>query len=126
MSRLRANWDSLRYDLIAILLPVLGAFFTAVLAPFLKYPLYAFFYAAVALSAWYGGIRPGILTTILSAILLNYVSFTPIYSFKLTDVGEIVRIAAFFMISLLIGSLNANLQYSQQKTDGTLQELYLY
>ncbi|BAT51226.1 PAS/PAC sensor hybrid histidine kinase [Nostoc sp. NIES-3756] len=123
MSRLRANWDSLRYDLIAILLPVLGAFFTAVLAPFLKYPLYAFFYAAVALSAWYGGIRPGILTTILSAILLNYVSFTPIYSFKLTDVGEIVRIAAFFMISLLIGSLNANLQYSQQKLEKNLQAL---
>jgi PAS domain S-box-containing protein len=102
---------------------MLAALCSAALAPFLKYPLYAFFYAAVALSAWYGGIRRGILTTILSAILLNYISFPPIYSFKLTDVGEIIRLAAFVMVSLLIGSLNTNLQYSQQKLEKNLQAL---
>ena len=122
MLKLRATWDSWRYDLIAILLTVLAALCTAALAPFLQ-NTYTFFYAAVALSAWYGGIRPGIVATISAYILLQYFLIPPLYSFKITDFSEIIRLAVFVLVSLLIGSLNANLKASQQKLEKNLQAL---
>lgn len=123
MLKLRAKWDSVQNDLIAILLTVIAALCTAAITPFLQNSTYTFFYAAVALSAWFGGIRPGIVATTSAYILLHYFLIPPLYSFKITDFGEIIRLAVFVLVSLLIGSLNANLKAYQQKLEQHLQAL---
>jgi K+-sensing histidine kinase KdpD len=36
------------------------------------------FYAAVTVSAWYGGMKPGLLATILSTLVINYFFVAPV------------------------------------------------
>ncbi|AUS99305.1 hypothetical protein CLI64_02230 [Nostoc sp. CENA543] len=123
MIRLKTAWYSLRYDFLAILFVVLAALLTAALNPFSKYPLLAFFYAAVVLSAWYGGTRSGIVATISSYLIFNYFFTPPFYSLGLKSVDEIIRFTVFVLVSLLIGSLNANLKTTRQKLERQVQVL---
>ena len=44
---------------------------------------FTLFFAAVMVSAWYGGLGAGLLATILSALSLDYFFIAPIYSITL-------------------------------------------
>jgi len=44
------------------------------------YPTFFAFYAAVAVSAWYGGYGPGWLSVVLSTLTVNYFFLPPLYS----------------------------------------------
>ncbi|HIK06019.1 MAG TPA: PAS domain S-box protein [Trichormus sp. M33_DOE_039] len=123
MIRLKTAWHSLKYDCLAILFVVLAALSTAALTPVVKYPLYAFFYASVALSAWCGGTRPGIVATISAYILIKYFWSLPLYSLEVKGVDQIIRLALFVLISLLIGSLNGSLKTARQRLEKKLQAL---
>src|SRR5882724_1450640 len=64
------------------------------------------FLCAVILSAWFGGIGPGLLATALSALAFNYYFLPPIHSLTLkTD--EIPRLAIFTVSALFAGALSA-------------------
>ena len=45
----------------------------------------AFFFAAVMISAWYGGLWPGILASLLSTLVLDYFFIPPLYGFSLSS-----------------------------------------
>src|ERR1700740_1849079 len=62
------------------------------------------FLCAVILSAWFGGIGPGLLATVLSALAFNYYFLPPIHSLTLkTD--EIPRLVIFTVSALFFGRL---------------------
>ncbi len=67
------------------------------------------FYEAVMLSAWYGGIRPGLSATSLSALASWYFFISPTYSFNL-NLLHFIRISLFILqgvfVSILCESLN--------------------
>jgi K+-sensing histidine kinase KdpD len=64
------------------------------------------FLCAVILSAWFGGIGPGLLATALSALAFNYYFLPPIHSLTLkTD--EVPRLAIFTVSALFVGALSA-------------------
>ena len=64
------------------------------------------FLCAVILTAWFGGIGPGLLATALSALAFNYYFLPPIHSMTLkTD--EIPRLAIFTVSALFVGALSA-------------------
>ncbi len=64
------------------------------------------FLCAVILSAWFGGIGPGLLATALSALAFNYYFLPPIHSLTLkTD--EIPRLVIFTVSALFVGALSA-------------------
>src|SRR5260370_37116368 len=64
------------------------------------------FLCAVLLSAWFGGIGPGLLATALSALAFNYYFLPPIHSLG-PKPDEILRLVIFTVSALFVGSLSA-------------------
>src|SRR5258707_6632929 len=64
------------------------------------------FLCAVILSAWFGGIGPGLLATALSALAFNYYFLPPIHSLG-PKTEEIPRLVIFTVSALFVGSLSA-------------------
>src|SRR5262245_24447327 len=73
--------------------------------PFLPFVL------AVLLSAWHGGLKPGLLATALGAGVAVFLFTGPHYSFRITHDGELVGLLVFlaigFTTSWLCGALHA-------------------
>src|SRR5713226_965116 len=64
------------------------------------------FLCAVILTAWFGGIGPGLLATVLSAVAFNYYFLPPIHSLTLKT-AEIPRLVIFTVSALFVGALSA-------------------
>ncbi len=87
-----------------------GSVAVALLLSFLLRPVvepnpFIFFFAAVALSAGYGGLRAGLLATILAIFLADYF-FIPSYILFAFDAGNVVRLGIFALIAVLISWLS--------------------
>jgi C4-dicarboxylate-specific signal transduction histidine kinase len=87
------------------------------------------FLCAVILSAWFGGVGPGLLATILSALAFYYYFLPPMYSMDAKP-GEIPRLVIFMVSALFVGSLTAaqrsameSLRRARDDLKGTVQEL---
>src|SRR4051794_22747190 len=61
----------LRYSLASVA-AALALLLTLLIRPILHEPLFSLFYVAVLVSSWYGGLGPGLLTTVLSILLADY------------------------------------------------------
>jgi signal transduction histidine kinase/ActR/RegA family two-component response regulator len=62
------------------------------------------FFAAVVVTCWYGGLRPGLLATALAALVTEAVFFPP---FLPLDPGSVIRVLSFVVVALLTASLYA-------------------
>src|SRR5690242_7837656 len=74
------------------------------------------FLCAVMLSAWLGGVGPGLLATVLSAAAFAYYFVHPF---------EMPRLVIFVLAAVLVGSLSATQRNSMQslrKAEETLRE----
>lgn len=87
------------------------------------------FLCAVILSAWFGGVGPGLLATALSALAFNYYFLPPIHSLG-TKPEEIPRLVIFTVSALFVGSLSAaersateSLRHARDDLKGTVEEL---
>src|SRR6266478_1503535 len=87
------------------------------------------FLCAVILSAWFGGIWPGLLATALSAVTFYYFFLPPIHSLG-TKPDEIPRLLVFTVSALFVGSLSVaqrsateSLLRARDDLKGTVQEL---
>ena len=67
--------------------------------------LSALFFAAVMLSAFYGGLGPGLLATVLGTLSIAYFLTPPYYTLALR-IEDLVRLAVFFVVALVISYLN--------------------
>lgn len=68
------------------------------------------FFAAIAVSTWYGGKGPGIFTTLLAATISYYFFLTPIYSFAATDGGQTLRLLVFILEGLFLTGILSRLK----------------
>src|SRR5262245_30784721 len=64
------------------------------------------FTLAVMIAAWYGGLGPGLLATVLSAIIGDYFFIEPLYTFRIYNVAERIEVALFLCIGILISILS--------------------
>jgi len=87
------------------------------------------FICAVMLSAWFGGLRPGLLATLLSVLAFKYYFVAPVHSLAL-DLEEIPRLLVFALSALFVGLLSAaqrsateSLMYARDDLDRTLHDL---
>jgi C4-dicarboxylate-specific signal transduction histidine kinase len=87
------------------------------------------FLCAVILSAWFGGIWPGLLATVLSALSFYYYFLPPARSFDAKP-EEIPRLAVFILSALFVGALSVaqrgateSLRRARDDLRGTVQEL---
>src|SRR5947199_67699 len=96
------SWSLLkRYGLAAVLTAL------AILASLLLAPhwnprhLLLPFYPAVMLSAWFGGFGPGLLTTLLSALAIDYFWLPPTFAFGMQEPGDLIGFVLFLGVGLL-------------------------
>src|SRR5918998_3608 len=94
----RSDWS--RY-LLAVLSVGVALLVTLALAPLNQPVRVAFFYVAVVVSAYYGGLRVGIFAIILSALVAGYFLFPPFYTFNL-GLNGFLQLGIFVAVALTI------------------------
>ena len=65
---------------------------------------FTLFFAAVMVSAWYGGLGAGLVATILSALSLDYFFIAPVHTITL-DWQAFSRVGVFLVVALVTGYL---------------------
>ncbi|WP_242038501.1 ATP-binding protein [Chroococcidiopsis sp [FACHB-1243]] len=99
---------------VALLTTVVALLLTQQLWWQLQPVIYPFFLSAVAISSWYGGIRPALLTIALSALASEYFFLPPIYTLVLSRYS-LMRVGYFVLVALLIVTLNAMLRSARRQ-----------
>ncbi|MCC5621488.1 DUF4118 domain-containing protein [Nostoc sp. CHAB 5715] len=113
----------LRYGIV-VLIVALALVLMLMLDPWLSMSGTPFllFFSAVMVSAWYGGLKSGLLATGLSALLSGYFFLPPAYdlSFYLSN---FLRIGLFALQGLLFSILCEALRTAKSRADENLQKL---
>ncbi|MEI2582040.1 hybrid sensor histidine kinase/response regulator [Scytonema sp. PRP1] len=87
-------------------LAVGGAFILTLLLQSRMMPtLCQLFFAAVAVSTWYGGMQPGLLATALSTLAMGYFFTQPVYLLGNFALHNILQLGTFVPVAILISSL---------------------
>src|SRR5215471_21224881 len=76
----------------------------------------ATFFPAIILGAYIGGVRPGLLATLLSAAALNYVLTEPRYTFKIGDDADSYALGLFVLTGVVLSVLAEARLRSQRRT----------
>jgi C4-dicarboxylate-specific signal transduction histidine kinase len=112
---------------VAVLVVWLAVLITLCLGPELKHTD-TFFFCAVMVSSWYGGLWPGLLTAFLSYLALDYYFIPPLYSLGVSP-AELPDMLAFSATALFISWLNSDLrrekrllQQAHDELDATVRE----
>jgi K+-sensing histidine kinase KdpD len=117
----RISDSLLRYG-VAILAVVVASLSTMLLSPVLQPAPFSLFFAAVMIAAWYGGLGPGLVATILSSLALDYFFLGTIYSLGM-GLDDVVRLGVFGLVALFTSSLNAARYRAQEAQKQLIREL---
>lgn len=108
---------------VAVLVVGTALLLTLLIQPLLQQTIFLLFFAAVAVSAWYGGIKPGLLATGLSVLTVSYFFLEPKYSLLVLDRESLVRLSLFVLVATLISLLSSELRHARQLLEVSLQKL---
>ncbi len=86
---------------------------------------YITFFAAVMFAAWYGGLGPGLLASVLSLAAALYFVIPPIHSFATARPEDTAAAIVFLGVSIFVSILNETLRRSQARSEGRSRELAL-
>ncbi|MCA1616801.1 MAG: DUF4118 domain-containing protein, partial [Acidobacteria bacterium] len=95
---------------------------TRLLWPIKEEGIFILFLAAVMLSSWYGGARPGVLTAALSAVAATFTFLPPRYSLAVADLGTWLRLVEFLLVAALVVGLNEAHRSSQRRSEAARAE----
>jgi signal transduction histidine kinase len=84
--------------------------------------LYSLSFIAVMVSAWYGGVGPGILATVLAALSIDYFLLPPLRSIDFTW-SHVEQTGIFMLSAVIIGSLTASRRRAQENLTALWREL---
>jgi signal transduction histidine kinase len=88
---------------------------TFLLQRFFPYPFLFFFFGAVMASAWFGGTGPGLLSVMLSTVLVDYFFVPPFNSFSVSPSAE-----AYFGAFVVCAVVASWVSSSKKKTEQAL------
>ncbi|MFN6465546.1 MAG: PAS domain S-box protein [Nostoc sp. DedVER02] len=108
---------------VMILAVIAALLVTQLLLPVFDPSVFTLFYAAVAISAWYGGMGLGVLAIALSVITALYFLIEPIYSFNFLSLNVLVQLTTFSLVSFLITALSSELRTARGKAETSLKLL---
>jgi PAS domain S-box-containing protein len=94
--------EVVRYG-IALLTPVLIAFAMALSWPLFESNPVTVYLIAVVISAWYGGLIPGITSLCFSLLLSDYFFIEPHYTLSVPDFDNVLRMMTAAAIGLVVG-----------------------
>jgi len=107
---------------IAVLTVALALLLTMLMPLIKEQTPSSLFLAAVTVSAWYGGLRFGLLATALSILILDYFLLYPIHVLSI-NLASFARLAAFALVALLISSISAVHRRTEEMLREARQEL---
>ena len=81
------------------------------------------FFAAVTVSAWFGGVGPALVSTLMSAAACAYFFFPPDLSFAVESGTDRVRLVTFVLEATLIGLLSAALHAAHRRAEASERSL---
>lgn len=96
-----------------MLLVTLAALLTQSIVAVSGRTVFALFYAAILISAWYGGLGPGLLAAILATLAGNYFFLSPA-QIQMPDLAGGVQVGTFLLLALFTGSLASVHRRTQQ------------
>jgi PAS domain S-box-containing protein len=108
---------------VAVLAVGSALLFTFLLQPLLSQTIFLLFFAAVAVSAWYGGMKPGLLATALATIAITYFFITPVSSPYIYPIDSMLRLGLFVLVTTLINWLNSQLRNAKQCLEKSMRKL---
>lgn len=100
---------------VAVLVTAIALVLTLLLESLLPRTIGAFFFLAVILSTYYGGLKPGIFSALLATLLINYFFIPHNYHFSITDASDLLRFGIFCSVVVMVNFLNNDLRRSQHK-----------
>jgi len=74
------------------------------------------FYGAVAIAAWYGGLKPGVVATVLSVLFSSYFFHYPTYAFTV-DPDDLLRLGLFALQGVMVSYLCEELHTAKQRAE---------
>lgn len=83
------------------------------LQQFFPYPFLFFFFGGVMASAWFGGTGPGLVSVVLSTILVDYFFLPPFRSFSISPSAE-AYFAAFVACALVASWISSSKKKAEQ------------
>ncbi len=99
----------------ALLFVAVSFLLTFLLQRFFPYPFLFFFFGAVVASAWFGGTGPGLLSVVLSTVLVDYFFVPPFNSFSVSPSAE-----AYFGAFVACAVVASWVSSSKKKTEQAL------
>jgi PAS domain S-box-containing protein len=122
MSDINAS-QSLRYGIVVLIVGIALALML-LLDPWLNISVTPFllFFGAVMVSAWYGGLKSGLLATFLSSFASNYFFLNPTYELSL-DFTSFVRLGLFALQGVVISILCEVSRTAKKEAEVNLQKL---
>ena len=108
---------------VMILAVIAALLLTRLLVPVFDPSVFTLFYAAVAISAWYGGMGLGVVAIALSVITVVYFLIEPVYSFDFLSPNVLVRLTTFSLVSFLITALSSELRTARLSAETSLKLL---
>ena len=117
---LRVRYPRILHYGMAVLSVSIALLLTLILQPVLNKSRLVIFFAAVAVSNWYGGFKPGLLATILAVLISDYFFIPPIHSVTPTSWENIAQLFVFVFVSVLINSLNTELRIARNRSEASL------
>ncbi len=97
--------------LVALLTTVAALLLTLVESKFNPVVTYSVFLGGIMVSAWYGGLGPGLVATVLSALAIQMFLEPPPAHFNLDDA---VRLTMFAVAAVVISELNARRKHARE------------
>ena len=115
---------------ISVLTVAIALLFTLLLWPLINPISPPLFLAAIVISAWYGGMRQGLLTTLLSIVAIDYFFINPVNTFfvydRWTDTAQlIVLLLEGPLFSWLSSRLRAQLDFTAAITNSLAEGVFV-
>ncbi|HEY0970301.1 MAG TPA: histidine kinase [Gemmatimonadales bacterium] len=112
----------MRYG-FAVLSTAIALALTHAFVPVAGQSVFLFFFTAVVSSAWYGGLGPGLLTTVLSVLAAGFFFVPPIHTLSLNHRGEQLALAIFATLAVVASSLSASLRAATRRAESLAGQL---
>ncbi len=112
----------LRWYGLAVLLSVMALVLMVLLKPLMEHSIFFLFISAVAISALYGGLGPGLVATVLSALAANFF-FLPPHNVVLGGTEAALRLGIFLTTGLTISWLAQSQKSAEEQLRARKEDL---
>ena len=106
--------SQLKHYVVAVLSVMIALILTLIVNNLAAYALVSLFLAAIAITSWYGGVKPGFVAVVLSTIACDRYVF-PLDSVTHQTPANFTRIAQLILVESLICYLTGRLKFTTQR-----------